>query len=164
MLKPHAYIILFLLVFCLKGGAQNIFVLEKSSSGKNMKMVAGDRIKLLTISTQMKVQGIISKITDSSLVINKANEVLFLDIAQVSTDRWGVRFLQSIFLASGLLYVSISALNGIVNNDDPLVAQETLVISGSLVAAALLLTPLTTRTHNIEKRKWKIKILDFTPE
>ena len=164
MSKPIIYIVFVLFFLSISAEAQNMFVLEKSSSGRNMKLVAGDRINVLTLSSGMKVKGLITEVTDSSLIINYANEVLVKDIARVYTDRWGIRFLQGLFLTSGLIYLSISTLNGIVNSDDPLVPRETLIISGSLVAAAVALTPLTNRIHNIEKKKWKIKILDFTPE
>lgn len=142
--------------------AQNIFVLEKANLGRIIWFYPNDYIKIKTLDSQEKIEGVIYKVTDSSLIINFGTEVMLNDISVIYRKRWGFNFLQKLFLASGLLYISISALNGITNNDDPLVPQETLKIGGGLVIAGILLTPLTSRTHTISPKSWKVKILDFT--
>ena len=125
-----------------------------------IKWRASKQIK--TADSTEKIEGAIYKITDSSLIVNYGTEVMLKDISTVYRKRWGFNFLQKICLVSGALYISLSALNGIINSDDPLIPDETLKISGGLLIAGILLTPLTTRAHHISPTKWKIKILDFT--
>lgn len=151
-----------LLFLDFTAGGQNIFVLEKVSSGRNMKFTNRDQIKVETAGNGMKFQGIITQVTDSSLVLNYGTEIMVRDIAKVYTSRWGFRLLQGVFLTAGILYVSLNTINGLVNGDDPVVPRETLAISGGLIAGGLLMIPLSTRIHDVEHEKWKIKILDFT--
>jgi hypothetical protein len=159
--------ILFLIMFQFTGIAvegQNVFVLERAGHGKIHMFNANDKIKLSTRSTGLKYEGTISTIYDSSLVIKGETEIMLDDIAAIYRERWGFKLLQTVCLASGLLYLSVSALNGVINADDPIVPEQTLKISGGLVAAGVVLSPLTTRTHTIKPTRWKVKILDFTYE
>jgi len=112
--------------------------------------------------TDSILAGTITKITDTSLIINRVSEVHVKNIYKVHRSRWGYSLLQSLFLSSGLLYVSINTVNGVINNDSPVVPKETLIISGSLVGAGLLLTPLTKQRHKIDNESWRVTILDFT--
>jgi hypothetical protein len=58
--------------------------------------------------------------------------------------------------------VGINTLNGVINDDVPIVPEETLIISGSMIGFGIALTPLTTRRYKIDKEKWRVVILDFT--
>lgn len=123
---------------------------------------AGDFIKLKIRSSDTTVKGLINFIYDSSLVINYGTEVQISDIAVIYRERTMLKLLQNVCLISGLLYLSISTLNGIINNDSPIVPGETLKISGGLVLTGVLLTTVTSRAHQVKPTKWKVKILDFT--
>lgn len=140
---------------------QDMIVLEKTRSGRNMKIREYESIKVMLKGSEMKIKGQITRISDSSMVINYDTEVMIRDISRVYTERWGYSFLQKVLLVSGLAYLTIGSLNGAINNDGYSTPQDVYVISGSLIAGGLLLIPLTTRIHDIEKGKWKIKILDF---
>ncbi len=141
---------------------QNIFVLEKAGGGGIRMYHEYDHIRLKTRSTNVKIGGPINMISDSSIIINFANEVMLDDIEAVYRSRWGFSLLQKVCLASGILYLSLSTLNGVINNDSPIVPEKTLKIGGGLLIGGIILTPLTTRIHRIEQTKWKVKILDFT--
>jgi hypothetical protein len=156
------YILAIMLSLCIGVDGQNIFVVEKAGGGGIRMFRENDQIKVKTRSTNVKIGGRINMISDSSLIINFANEVMLNDIEAVYRTRWGFNLLQKICLASGILYLSLSTLNGVINNDSPIVPDETLKIGGGLLIGGVLLTPLTTRTHRIEQTKWKVKILDFT--
>lgn len=127
-----------------------------------MKLYVRDAIQVQSSSSENKISGYITAITDSSIVINYSNELIVSDITAVYTKRWGFQFLQKLMLISGVTYLVLSAGNGAVNGDDEIVSQETLAICGGLIAGGLLLIPLVTRIHDIENGKWKIKLLDFT--
>jgi hypothetical protein len=141
---------------------QNIFVLEKTMGGGIRMYKTNEHIKLKTVSSNKKIEGRIYLISDSSLVLNYETEIMLDDIAEIYRSRHMFRLLQTLSLTAGLLYLSISTLNGLINNDNPIVPEETLKISGGLLIAGVLLTPLTTRVHKIKENKWKVKILDFT--
>jgi hypothetical protein len=145
----------------LQGFSQNIFILEKAGGGHLRWYHNGDFINLKTIEGE-KIEGRIHFISDTSLIINFTNEVMVSDIEMIYRDRRMFRLLQNLSLIGGVLYLSISGLNGLINNDSPIVPQEILKISGGMIAAAILLTPLTTRQHKIRANRWKVKVLDFT--
>ena len=154
-------LVMVLLSLSIPVDGQNIFVLEKTGRGRIFMFYTNDQIKISTTSN-LKIEGSIYQITDSSVIVNYGTEIFLKDISRIYKKRWGYNFLQKLFLASGLFYISLSTLNGIINNDDPLVPKESLMISGGLVIAGILLTPLTTRTFKVSPEKWKVKILDFT--
>ena len=156
------YALTFLLFLGTATEGQNILVLEKAGGGGVRMFHENDHIKLMTRSTNTKFSGPINTISDSSLIINFANEIMLTDIKVVYRSRWGFNLLQKVCLASGILYLSLSTLNGVINNDSPIVPEKTLKIGGGLLISGISLTPLTTRMHRIEKTKWKLKILDFT--
>jgi len=156
------YGLIVLLFFCISAGGQNIFVLQKAGGAGMHMFRAGDFVKLKIRSSDTTVKGMINFIYDSSLVVNYGTEVLINDIAVIYRERRMLKLLQNVCLASGLLYLSISTLNGIINNDSPIVPGETLKISGGLVLTGVILTTVTSRAHRIEPTKWKVKILDFT--
>ena len=153
--------VIFLLVV-IQGWGQNIFVLEKVRKGGIRMYYENDFIKIKTKAKEKIVEGKILLISDSSLIVNYGTEVLLSDIEAVYKERRMLRLLQSLSLLAGGLYVSISALNGLINNDNPLVPSETLKISGGLLIGGILLTPLTSRKFIVNEKRWSVKILDFT--
>lgn len=150
-----------LLFLSINAAGQNIFVIEKAGRGGLFMYYTNDQISIKTVS-DVKVEGRINLITDSSLIINYGTEVYLNEIAKVYKKRPMINLLQKVCLASGILYISINTLNGLINNDSPIVPSETLKISGGLVLAGVLMSPLTTRVQTVDPTKWKVKILDFT--
>lgn len=150
-------------MFLLSGSvlAQNIFLLEKPGTIKNKKYHVGDHIKIRTITKDTIISGVINKLGDSALIVDYNNEVLLSDIQMIYTKRWGFNLLQRIFQISGFSYLGISTLNGLINNDQPMVPEETLIISGGLIAAGFAMVPLANKKHKVDKKKWRVKILVF---
>lgn len=153
-----------LLVFlCLPWilSGQNIFVLEKANKKRNIKYYTGSEISLET-STNKKFSGRITEIRDSSLIINYQNEVIVSNISRIYRKRWGFGLLQRVSIISGVMYLSISSLNRAINNENPVVSEDALIISGSLILFGILMTPLSKRKHSIDTGQWKVIILDFS--
>ena len=150
-----------LCLFCLCLAGQNILVVEKPGTVSNFKYYEGDKIRLRTIAADTLISGTITTIGTSSIIIDKSIEIEITDIKSLYRKRWGYSFLQYLSIFAGLSYVAINTLNGIINNDAPIVPTETLIISGSMVAFGIALTPLTTRKIRTGKEKWRVIILDF---
>ncbi|MEZ5199555.1 MAG: hypothetical protein R2764_25215 [Bacteroidales bacterium] len=154
-------VILYFLV-CTGINCQNIFILEKPGTIKYFKYTVNDRIKLKTIGEKTLISGRISKISDSSIVVNSVLEIPLKDIDVIHREQFGFSLLQKVFLSAGIPYLAISMINGAINNDNPIVTEETLIISGSLITAGAALTPLVSRKFKIDNQKWRVKILDFS--
>lgn len=142
--------------------AQNIFVLERPGTIKNFKYYQGDKIKIRTIAADTVISGLIYRVNDSSIIINKTEEIQTSDIGVMYKKRWGYGFLQYLSIFAGTAYLGINTLNGIINDDQPVIPHETLIISGSMIVFGVALTPLTTRKFKIDNEKWRIIILDFS--
>ena len=154
---------LFVFIFLLTGSvlAQNIFLLEKPGTIKNKKYYVGDQIKIRTIEKDTIIEGVINKIFDSVLIIDYNNEVRVSDIKMIYTKRWGFNLLKGIFQLSGFAYLGISSINGLINNDKPILPKETLIISGGLIIAGFAMVPLANKRHIIDQEKWRVKTLIF---
>jgi hypothetical protein len=158
--KISVFILLLLLITL--ANAQNLLILERPGTIKNFKYEVSDIIKIRTLSSDTLLKGVITFINDSIVVINNIQPVAISDIGKVYRTQWGFTFLQGLFLTAGAPYLLISTVNGIINNDEPIVPNETIIISGSLLAAGAAITPLTTRKFRIDNKKWRLRILDFT--
>ncbi len=152
-----------LFLFCLWNlQGQTILVLEKPGTARNFKYNVSDRIRIKLTSADTILSGKITAIIDSSLIINNAYPVDLKDVTVVYRSMWGTSLLQKAALIAGVGYLGISALNGLINNDSPVVPKETLVIGGSLTAAGLALIPFTKRRFRMDQGKWRLLILDFS--
>ena len=155
-------IFLLMLVFVGEMQSQNILVLEKPGTSRNFKYKVYDQISLYQTSTDSIISGSLSAIADSTIAVNGGTPIRLDDVTIVYRKSWGFNLLQRVSLLAGSLYLGINTINGLVNNDSPVVPKETLIIGGSLTAAGLLLIPLTTRKLKPGSGTWRLLILDFT--
>ena len=151
-------IALFLLVNT--ADAQRILLVEKPGKFKNYKYFVGDDIKIKTLYNQ-KHRGIIHVITDTSIVINFDNEIMLDDIKVILRRRIGLRFMSNFTRYAGAGYFVLDVVNRSINGDSPVVHQNTLIISGGLVAFSYALVPLHDRPLK-RGEKWRIKVLNMS--
>jgi hypothetical protein len=64
-------------------------------------------------------------------------------------------------ITAGVFYISLDALNGIINNDSPVIAESTLIATGALIGSGFLMKQFVLRKIDLED-KWRLKILDFS--
>jgi len=152
--------ILSIVVLHLQG--QTMLVLEKPGTRHNFKYTVSDYIRLKQISSDSIISGKITSLSDSMIVINRGMPIELSDISIVYKERWGFSLLQKATLLAGTLYLGISALNGLLNNDSPVLPKETLIIGGSLTVAGLALIPLTKRQIHPGNGIWRLVIFDFS--
>lgn len=138
--------------------AQKILVIEKPGTVKNIKFEVNDRIKF-KLENNMKINGRIQKLTDSSVFINR-EEFLFLKIKYFYRDRFGWKVLSNTTFQAGVAYLGIDALNNLVNNERPVVSAKTLKPSMILIIIGVLASPLIEKRLEVRK-KWRVRVLDF---
>lgn len=154
--------ILMLLLLFQPVNAQRVLLVEKPGTFKNFKYFEGDGIILRKISTGTKIDGIIHEISDTSILVNYDNEIMLNDIERIIKPRWGFTLLSRITRIAGAGYLAIDMVNNAINNET-VVDENTLIISGSLVAFSYALVPLNKRKMKVDK-KWRLKILNFSME
>ncbi len=141
--------------------AQRVLLVEKPGKFKNFKYFVGDDITLKTLPYSEKQSGTIHEITDTSILINFDNEIMIDDIDMILKRRWGISLLAKITRIAGAGYFVLDVVNRTINNDSPIVTQNTALISAGMVAFSYALLPLQNRRMK-KGEKWRIKILNMS--
>ena len=157
-------ILIFLLLLSFVGPeliAQRVLLVEKPGRFKNYKYFVGDDIIVKIAPYGEKHEGTIHEVTDTSLLINFDNEIMIDDIEMILRPRWGFNLLSKVTRIAGAGYFVLDVVNRSINNQSPVVDQNTLMISAGLVAFSYALVPFHDK--RIKKgEKWRIKVLNMS--
>ncbi len=140
---------------------QKLLVLEKAGTVKNYKYKVGDEITVETKRDNLVFSGSLTGINDSTIVVENYNEIKLAEISRVLRKRELMRIFSGAAISAGVFYFSLDALNGIINNDSPVIAESTLIATGALLGSGLLMKQFVIRKIDLED-KWRLKILDFS--
>lgn len=153
--------ILFMGLMPMLLSGQQYLVVKKVGKLKYYTYETGDYIKLQTIKGNMVIGGIISRITPVSITIEGGYDIQSDNIGFVFRKRGFYQRLSTLFfIRGGVAYTAIVGVNSIINNESPLVDEQTLWISGAMIATGFALKPLINRKLDVRKN-WNLKILDF---
>ena len=158
LIRQH--IILVLIISSLCAGAQQYLVLQKSGTVKNFKYQVGNDITIRVMRGDLIFSGAITQINDSSFVLNSLNEIYIGEITNVYRSRVFVRVMSKVLLYAGVGYVALEGVNGIINNDSPVISKNTIIAGAVMVGASFALKPFYTRSFDVTE-KYVVKILDF---
>ncbi len=140
---------------------QQYLVVQKLGKVKNFKYEVGDKIMVKTREGEFTVDGEITGLSDTSVTINSYVEVGFRNVAQVLRPRMFFKALsQLFFIQGGIAYTTIVGINGLINNDSPIIDEQTIIISATMVGIGFVMKPFYLRKLNT-KEKWKLKVIDF---
>lgn len=140
---------------------QKLLVLEKAGTIKNYKYKLGDEITVETKRDKLVFSGSLTEIKDSTIMVEYYNEIKLTEISRVLRKRELLRIFSGAAITAGVFYFSLDAINGIINNDSPIIAESTLIATGALIGSGLLMRPFVVRKYDLED-KWRLKILDFS--
>jgi hypothetical protein len=156
----HTYIIagiLLFFVFPIMG--QPILILENSSNFKNHKYYPGDDIILKITGEKAKIADEIVALGDSVILLAQYGEVRITVIEAFLRENWLVRIVRGLTLIGGTAYLAVDSFNRLINQEGPVIQQETLIISGSMVAFSFALAPFNYRKIKLGDR-WKVRVID----
>ena len=156
-MKKYFLFIFALLVAC-SSLCQNVLVLHKITSTKKYFYMPGDYIRLKTKTGNLKLNNFIGTIGDSSFQVGNKYNVKLDEVKTITRKIHGVALLSKLLMIAGGGYLLIDSFNRLINNEQVFYPQ-TLIISGSFIAAGLVLIPVANRQYHIGL-KWKLKILD----
>ncbi|MFP4469436.1 MAG: hypothetical protein ACLFPE_02060 [Bacteroidales bacterium] len=157
---------LFLFLYLMPGArlvmAQQYLVLEKAGTTRNFKYQTRNTIMLQLKNSDSWIAGDITEIRDSAIIIDHFIEIDLHNIAVVRRSSGFLKALSNLFfLRGGAAYLLIAGTNRTINHEYPVVDTSTMIVSGSLMAAGLLIKPLIRRDFLLGE-KWRLKILDFS--
>ena len=153
------------LFFCLFFFSANLFcqsfeylVIEKPGTSKRYVYIKGDEIKLKLLNESVYLSGNIELFLDSSLVID-GHSIKLSEIEQIKRNRAGEFMPKAISLSyklpvAGILLMLFEGISAELQNETPLVEENTMVIAGALIAGGIL---LRTLVHNNIKLNGKYK-------
>lgn len=152
-------IVLFMLVHQLV--AQKFLAVDSRVSTKRWKFYEGDFIQL-KMSDNQKVSGYIVALGDSSLTIGK-KEVELKKVLSIHLrgHRYGLGILTTVTGMAGIGYFGIDTFNRLINNNQPLVYEGTMLSSGILLSVALISDLFNRKTIKIKESR-QIKVLDLS--
>ena len=154
-------LLLFFFILAIATYSQQYLIVQKCGTVKNVKYEVNDKISFQTLKGEFHIEGTITKIKDSTITIDTFYEINLKNIATVFRLRSFLNGLSKIFfIRGGIVYVSIVGINGIINNDSPLIDEQTLIISASMVAIGFALKPFITKKFDVTG-KWCLKVIDF---
>ena len=141
--------------------AQRVLLVEKPGKFKNYKYFVGDDITVKTFPYEMKHEGTIHQITDSSILINFDDEIMLEEIQLILRRRWALSLLSKVTRIAGAGYFVLDVVNRAINHEPTIIDKNTVMISAGLVAFSYALVPL----HNKRMKpgeKWRIKVLNMS--
>ncbi|MBN3036408.1 MAG: hypothetical protein JW861_12550 [Bacteroidales bacterium] len=144
--------------FPIMSEAQDMLLVQRSDLAKRFIYREGEMIRLMVIDGT-RVSGEIKGIGDSTMHISDYGEVPYSRISMVCRRSRGFSLLSEVFLKAGIPYFLISTLNRGINNDQPVVPEETIWISSGLTVTGLLFCPLSVRKFRVEGGRWKLVTL-----
>ncbi len=156
------FVVLFLIqdVFmAIYTSAQDILLLERPGTIKNIKYYNGDNIRLGIFGGDSIISGEITRINDSGFIINTQFEVQLNQICTVYKLRKFFRFSEELFFKAGIPYIILTATNRTINNEYPILDKEVALISGSLVLAGMGSALIKYRKCRIDNTRWRLIIL-----
>jgi hypothetical protein len=139
--------------------SQKILLLENVHSMKNFKYYQGNGVIFKLSESKSKISDNIYDLTDSTVIFEKSGEVKISRICCIYRENWLVDILSSLSLIGGVAYFGIDSFNRMINHEYPVVQQETMVISGGLIAFSMALLPFRYRKI-IVSGKWRLKTFD----
>lgn len=140
--------------------SQQFIMLEKAGTFKNYKYFTGDDISLVLKSDGRRIDGEITRIGDSTFVINNQEEFWVGEVKSVVRSRFFFSFFGYGAMIGGSFYLSLDAINRAINGDAPVVTSETAVIGGALIGGGWLLSLFKERNIRVGKEmKWRLRVM-----
>lgn len=136
---------------------QKTIMVKKFGGTAHYSYKAGDLISLKTFKNQ-KLKGLIWDFTDSTLAIGENYVIRWEEIKSIRREVYAPKLFSKVLLILGAGYLTLDAANNLINNDQ-VFNTNTLIVSGSMIGAGLLLIPFSHRNLKIGD-KWRIYLLD----
>jgi len=155
-----SFIALFLVLLTTTGFSQRFLLLEKAGTFKNFKYFEGDNIGFELLKNGRKVYGTVTRIQDSSFVVDNQESFEIGEVKSVIRERFFFSFFGYGAMVAGTFYFTLDVVNRAIQNDSPAVTGEAAIIGGSLVGAGWLLSLLKEKSYKVGKdRRWRLRVM-----
>ena len=158
--KVGIFVLLFMSSMALTG--QNILVLEKHNHRRNYKYQVNNKI-ILELKNQKVVSGTITRIEDSTLVLDGLDHINISEVEFVIRKRHGFYQMWNLFfLKIGLGYFAITTINRTIRDEQPIFDMTNMIIVGSSALIGIVGKLLYIKKYEITAEHWRLyTLLDF---
>ena len=150
------------ILICMAGNVdgQKLLILERPGTTKYFTYKPGERIKLYDRRNMRMIQGDISRIDDSMIVINTLEPVYLSRIAAVYRSRPILHRFSSAGIVAGVGYFLLSGFNRAINKESPVISNGTVITSVAVAGAGVATSFFRFRKFAIGDH-WRIKAIDM---
>ncbi len=150
---------LLLLLFSITVVSQNALILEKCNHRRNYKYKVDNKI-ILELKNQEVISGIITRIEDSTIVLDGLNNINISEIQFVIRKRHGFYQMWNLFfLKIGLGYFAITTINRTIRDEQPIFNTTNMIIVGSAAIIGIVGKLLYVKKYQIDNIHWRVYTL-----
>ena len=152
---------IFTLIMCITGSAwsQKFLILERPGTTKYYIFRVGDEIRLTDKCNMRKIYGGISRITDTSFVVNYLEIVNPANVIAVYRPLKMMHVFSRAATTAGLGYFLLTGVNNAINKESTIIDHGTLIASSIVVGTGVATSFLRYRKFSLG-RSWRLKIMD----
>lgn len=140
--------------------SQKFLLLEKAGTVNNFKYYVNDRIVINVKGSTDNIKGKISRLSDTSLIIDYNNEIRYADISEVLRPMWIKNWLPELLVKASVGYFTVYTVNNILQHMYPVLTAEILLTTAGLMGSGIILSKLLVRHYPLGT-SWRIRLLDF---
>lgn len=141
--------------------SQKIIAFDKHGKNKRVKYYKGDYFKFKTIQG-FKHGGLIEEIRDSTFILNRQEfNTKAVKIVFNTQKNAGFKISYNVFIRGGIAYLPLVTFNRTINNDNPLIEESALIVTGSMLSFAYMSKFLANKPYRISEKR-PLKIIDLS--
>lgn len=160
---------LLLLVFaCTLSYGQKVLLLDKTNKGKRIRVIENQEIQVKIGGKKGEVfTGAVSFPEDGkSITLNQTVTLKLTDIYAIQKPKynmWDILHRTKIPFLAGTLYAGISTVNGVINNDSPIIHRSVWPVLGSGLLIQAICGVLSD-TWFVVSEVNQLRIIDLKPQ
>jgi hypothetical protein len=150
------------ILVCMAGSVhcQKLFILERPGTTKHHIFKTGNRIRLYDGRNKRFIQGDISRISDTAIIINSIELVSLNRILAVYRPLTILHLFSRAATTAGIGYFLLTGFNSAIDNKTKLIDHRTFVVSAVITSAGVATSFIRYRKFAIGPN-WRIKIIDM---
>jgi hypothetical protein len=157
----RTFAILFI-ILCISGSAwsQKLLILERPGTTKYYVFKVGDGIRLTDSRNNRKIFGGISRITDTTFIVDYLEIVDPAKVIAVYRPLKMLNLFSRVATDAGLGYFLLTGVNNAINKNSPLIDHGTLVASSIVTGSGVAARFFPYRKYTLGS-SWRLKVIDM---
>jgi hypothetical protein len=140
--------------------SQKFLAIDSPNGAKRYRFYKGDYIRFQT-KDKLKIKGHIGSIDTNYVMVSKVKYPLnTIRKFKIDKKKYGYRLAANLFTIAGTGSLGLGLLNGAINNDSPILNQNQLITSFSLLGLGITASLLNQKGLKI-KEDWQLKVIDL---